>query len=369
MPDSGTLPVVPFNDLGRATRAGRAAIDAAIARVLDSGRYVLGPEHDAFEAELADALGSGDAVLVGNGTDALELGLRALGVGPGDRVVTVANAGGYTSSAVRAIGAVPVYADVDAASLQMSVATLDRALAELDRAPAAVVITHLFGAVGDIAKVVARAREAGAAVLEDCAQSIGAQVGGRVAGTFGDLAAMSFYPTKNLGALGDGGALLTSDAALAAAVRRLRQYGWDSKYHAVSAGGRNSRLDELQAAILRVKLPALPEATERRREIHRAYEAADSSGALVNRSGEHYVAHLAVLRSDDREDVRRRFLEAGVQTEVHYPIPDHRQAVAGASDVVLPVTELAAESVLSIPLFPELADDEVERIADVLRSL
>jgi dTDP-4-amino-4,6-dideoxygalactose transaminase len=368
MADPGSGPVVPFNDLGRATRADRPAIDAAIARVLDSGWYVLGPEHDALESELAAFLGAGETVLVGNGTDALELGLRALGVGPGDRVVTVANAGGYTSTAVRAIGAIPVYADVDPSTLQLSPETLDRALAGSEP-PAVVVVTHLFGAVGDVRGVVERARAAGAAVLEDCAQSIGATVGGVAAGTFGDLATTSFYPTKNLGALGDGGALVTSDAELASTLRRLRQYGWESKYRAVTPGGRNSRLDELQAAILRVRLGVLAEGTERRRTIHRAYEAADRGGRLINRAGEDYVGHLAVLRTDARDDVRARFTAAGIQTDVHYPIPDHLQPLAGGAAGSLPATERAAGEILSIPMFPELRDDEVARVAAVLETL
>ncbi len=371
MPPADSRDTVPFNDLGRGVRAIRSELDAAVARVLDSGWYVLGPEHDAFESELAASLGAAHAVGLANGTDALELGLLALGVGRGDLVATVANAGGYTSTAVRKIGATPVYVDVDEHTLQMSPQSLRELLAASATVPKVVVITHLFGNVGELVELAAIAREAGARVLEDCAQSLGAVVDGKAAGTFGDLATTSFYPTKNLGALGDGGGIVTDDADLAARVRRLRQYGWESKYAASTPGGRNSRLDELQAAILRVRLPLLAAGNDRRRDIHRAYEAADRSGLLVNAAGPSYVAHLAVLRTPDRDAVREAFRAAGVLTDVHYPIPDHRQVVAGGAELVvpLPVTERAAAEILSIPMFPELRDDEVARISDVLGAL
>ncbi len=359
---------IPFNNLARGVHAIRAELDAAVARVLDSGWFVLGPEHDAFETELASFFGAHHAVLVGNGTDALELGLAALGVGPGDRVVTVANAGGYTSTAVRKLGAIPVYADVDEVTLQMSPAGLQDVLGALATPPKVVVVTHLFGAVGEIEDVVRIARSGGARVLEDCAQCIGATVGGGAAGTFGDIGTTSFYPTKNLGALGDGGALVTDDGDLAATLRRLRQYGWESKYSASTPGGRNSRLDEIQAAVLRVKLPLLTAGNERRREIHRTYENSDASGLLLHRAGPSYVAHLAIVRSANRTALREAFRVAGVLTDVHYPVPDHRQHVAADETPVvkLPVTERAASEVLSIPVFPELRDDEVARVADIL---
>lgn len=357
---------VPFNDLARGTTASRDLIDGAIARVLDSGWFVLGPEHDSLERELADYLGAGDAIAVGNGTDALEIALRGLGVESGASVVTVANAGGYTSTAVRAIGATPLYADVDEATLQMTVATLDAALASAERRPSAIVVTHLFGAVGDIQGIVTRASELGIPVVEDCAQSLGATVGDRKAGTFGTVATTSFYPTKNLGALGDGGAIFTSDHELADRLRKLRQYGWESKYRASVIGGRNSRLDEMQAAILRAKLPQLDGWNERRRDIHRAYEAAVTGDQLVNTVTRPYAGHLAVLDCDDREATRARFVDAQIRTDVHYPIPDHQQPLADPTAIRLPVTDRSAVRILSIPLFPELTDDEVERVCQVL---
>lgn len=357
---------IPFNDLGRTPVAVLKEIEAAIARVVASGWYVLGPEHDAFESEFAAYLGVNKAVLLGNGTDALELGLAALGVTAGDRVVTIANAGAYSTIAIRLLRAVPVYAEVDPVSLLMSPATFSAALDALDEAPKVVVVTHLYGAVAEVAEIVAIARARGIAVLEDCAQSLGASVGGRKAGTFGDIASTSFYPTKNLGALGDGGAVFTDDPELAESVRRMRQYGWSSKYHISDDHGRNSRLDELQAAILRVKLPLLDGWNKRRRDIHSRYEAA--SPLLVNHASESFIAHLAVIQVDDRDGARARLSAAGVATDVHYPVPDHLQdfPTLRPALVSLPVTERASARVLSIPVFPELTDGEVDRIADAL---
>ncbi|MEO8261765.1 MAG: DegT/DnrJ/EryC1/StrS family aminotransferase [Pseudolysinimonas sp.] len=360
---------VPFNDLGRMSADETAAIEAAIARVMASGWFVRGPEHDAFTHELAEYLGVGSAALVGNGTDALELALAALGVGVGDRVLTIANAGAYSTTAIRLLGATPVYADVDPDSLLLSPATLEAALERLGEAPKVLVVTHLFGQVADMAATLPIARAHGMRVLEDCAQSLGASVDGTKAGAFGDLATFSFYPTKNLGALGDGGAVAGSDADAVEEVRRMSQYGWVSKYHIGTEHGRNSRLDEMQAAILRARLPLLDAANDRRRQIHQRYE--DATGAMVTRVASPYIAHLAVAAVDDRDAVRARFDELGVATDVHYPIADHRQGfpVIKPEVVDLPVTERAAGRILSVPMFPELRDDEIERVSAALATL
>jgi dTDP-4-amino-4,6-dideoxygalactose transaminase len=208
-------------------------------------------------------------------------------------------------------------------------------------------------------------------VVEDCAQSVGAMHDGQRAGSFGHVATTSFYPTKNLGALGDGGAVLTSDADVAVRLRRLRQYGWEGKYRATMAHGRNSRMDELQAAVIRLKLPFVDAWNDRRRRIHKVYEeAAADRVRVVNSSGPGFVGHLAVVDVSDRASVAARFADARVRTDVHYPIPDHRQPlVANASHPKLPVTERAADRVLSLPLFPWLTDDEVDRVAAVLRRV
>lgn len=363
---------IPLNDLGRMGPAERESIHEAVRRVIDSGWYVLGPEHDAFERELAAFVGTGEAVGLGNGTDALELGLAALGVGEGDHVLTVANAGAYASTAIRLLGAHPVYADVESDSLLLNAATLSAAIERLALGgitPTAVVVTHLFGQVVAMEPILDVARAHGLAVLEDCAQALGATgEDGTRAGAYGDAATVSFYPTKNLGALGDGGAVLTSDPAVAERVRRLRQYGWVSKYRIAFDHGRNSRLDEMQAAILRVRLPLLDGQNARRRAIHAAYEAVSSR--LVTSTARPYIGHLAVLAHPDRDAVRAEFAAADIVTDVHYPVPDHRQGFPSSPEVVsLPVTERAAEEVLSVPIFPGMHDDEVARVVAVLEAV
>jgi len=357
--------VVPFNDLSRTPPELMASIEGAVARVLASGWYVMGPEHDAFQSELATYLGCAETVLLGNGTDALELALAAVGVVTGDRVVTIANAGAYSTVAIRLLGATPVYADVSAETHLMTPETLEAALAGLAESPQAVVITHLYGAVADAAGIVAVAQRHGIRVVEDCAQSLGAMRDGRKAGTFGDIATTSFYPTKNLGALGDGGAVMTNDADLADSVRRMRQYGWASKYHIAYDHGRNSRLDEMQAAILRVKLPLLDGWNERRRAIHAKYEQATT--AMINSTSGPFIAHLAVATSPDRDQIRARLKEAGISTDVHYPRPDHLQDFpTGRVTASLPVTEAAASTIFSVPMFPELTEPEIDRVCEAL---
>ncbi|MEO7017176.1 MAG: DegT/DnrJ/EryC1/StrS family aminotransferase [Leifsonia sp.] len=363
---------IPFNDLSRVPTALSADLASVIASVIESGWFVLGPHHSAFETEFAAYLGAREAVAVANGTDALELALAAVGVGPGDFVVTVANAGAYTSVATRLLGGVSVYCDIDPTTLLMSAETFETAIAGLPVAPKAVVVTHLYGALAPTPRIAAVAARHGIRVIEDCAQSVGARDGERMGGLAGDIATTSFYPTKNLGALGDGGAVFTDDAGLAEAVRQMRQYGWTAKYRIGRAHGRNSRMDELQAAILRVKLPMLDDANERRRAIHSVYESAAPTGArLVNSSSPAFTAHLAVLTTERRAAAREVFDAAGIGTDVHYPIADHRQAFPDFTPLPadLPVTEWAVESVLSIPLFPELTDDEVARVRDAIDGL
>ena len=366
------LQTIHVNDLARGTRDLRPDLDAAIARVLDRGYFVLGPENDALEAELSGFLGlTTDGVLVGNGTDALQLALAALGTGPSDLVVTVANAGGYTTTAARSLGAELLYTDVEPETLQMSADTFGSALERADRTPKAVVVTHLFGTPADVSAIVDSARAAGIAIVEDCAQALGGEIGGQRLGTFGDLGTTSFYPTKNLGAVGDAGAVFGSDPGLLARARQLRQYGWKTKYRVALPGGMNSRMDEIQAAVIRAKLPHLDAWNGRRREIHAQFEAAAGPAArFVTGSAPGSTGHLAVLEVADRARAQELFREAGVGTDVHYPVPDHRQEAFARDDApLLPVTESAAEHILSIPLFPELREDEIARICAVLSAL
>ncbi len=295
-----------------------------------------------------------------------------LGVGcaRGDEVVLAANAGMYAATASLHAGLDCRFADVDPETLCLSAETIARVLTPRTRA---VVVTHLYGRLADIQSIVELCRGRDVMVVEDCAHAAGARRGKRFAGSFGDAAAFSFYPTKNLGAAGDAGAVLTRRDDFAELVRSLGQYGWDERYRVSKPNGRNSRLDELQAAILRMRLPKLKEWNARRREIVRRYAEAlpQVAGRFVAVDGPDYVGHLAVILTEDRLDARRKLDAAGIGTAVHYPIPDHRQPVfSGAyDDVSLPVTEDAAARVLTVPCFPELNEAEVERVCEVLADL
>lgn len=361
---------VPLGDSARAISQSRDEINRAIARVLDSGHLILGPENEALASELSSFLGVPYTILVGNGTDALEIALRAVGVETGSKVITVANAGGYTSTALHLIGAEPVYVDIEPFTLQMSVDSLSSALNQLPQAPAGIVATHLYGISAPIQEIKEIADSRGIPLIEDCAQSLGAEVDGKKLGSFGHIATTSFYPTKNLGALGDGGAVFTANPELAERVRSLRQYGWDYRYHTKLRDGRNSRLDEIQAAVLRIRLPLLDSLTDRRRSIHAEYRSTENPwGYFPHQSGKGFVAHLAIMVTEDRQRLRSHFKSRGVQTGVHYPIPDHRQSPFDTgSRTDLRVTELMSERVVTIPLFPEMSELEVSRVMEVIRG-
>jgi aminotransferase EvaB len=341
---------------------------AAIGRVLDRHHYILGEEVKAFEAEFAAYTGARECVTLANGTDALELALRAVGVCAGDRVACVANAGFYGSTAIHAIGATPVYVDIEPRTLTMSP---DGFSAVLGQELKAVIVTHLYGQMADIEALASAARAAGVAVIEDCAQSHGAQRGGRRAGSFGDVGCFSFYPTKNLGALGDGGAITCNDPAIAARVRSLRQYGWSSKYHVTHSHGTNSRLDEMQAAVLRAKLPLLDASNAERRRIARQYNEAFANlpPTLPCSLGEDYVAHLYVVRLETRDEFRAHMAAQGVGTDIHYPVADHQQqAYAGHEHVRLQHTEQACRTAVTLPCFPGMTPAEVTGVIAAARA-
>jgi dTDP-4-amino-4,6-dideoxygalactose transaminase len=361
---------VALNDSLRQTAALQTELSAAIHRVVASGRYILGPECAAFEAEFAEYCGVTHCASVANGTDALELALRALNVGPGDTVATVANAGGYATTAIRQIGAKPLYVDIDPVSMCMSAADLS---ARLTGGVRAVIATHLYGRMADLESILPVADRARVPLIEDCAQSHGASINGRKAGSWGAMACFSFYPTKNLGALGDGGAVTTNDAQLSRRVFSLRQYGWSAKYH-VAEYGRNSRMDEIQAALLRAKLPHLDLWNTRRREIAAIYNRALAGKAVPYPSdlSQRFIAHLYVIRAARRGEVRAFLSANGISTDIHYPVPDHLQAAAAGDIAVqspLPATEEACRQILTLPCYSELREDEIESVAAALRAI
>lgn len=360
---------VPLNDLVRQNRLVRDELVDSARRVIERGWYVLGSEVEKFEAAFAGYCGVTHAVGVANGTDAMELALRAVGVEQGHRVATVANAGFYASTSIQAIGASPLYVDVIAQTHLMSVQSLKQELGR--NAVRAVIATHLYGRLADVETIAAICKPLGIPVIEDCAQAHGATRNAKSAGSFAEAGCYSFYPTKNLGALGDGGAVTTNDAGLAERVRQLRQYGWDKKYRVSLAGGRNSRLDELQAALLLAKLPHLDRWNEERRAIARRYwEQIKHPGIKCPEDfGTDNVAHLFVVRCSDRAAFQRHLDGRGVSSDIHYPIPDHQQPAYAACRLDrLPETERLAQEIVTIPCFPEMEEEEIGLVIDAVNS-
>lgn len=372
---------LPFLDLRAEYLALKHEIDAAVARTLDSGWYILGREVAALEAEfaafLADAPQSPqgaspiaqsklECVGVNSGTDALQLALWACHVGPGDEVITVAHTAVATAAAIRLTGAAPVFVDVDPATFTMDPALLEAAITPRTKA---IIPVHLYGHPAAMTPILAVARRHGLRVVEDCAQAHGAIYHGQRVGALGDLGCFSFYPTKNLGALGDGGAVVGRDSELIDRVRRLREYGWTSQARYISQEeGMNSRLDELQAAILRVKLRYLEAWNTRRRAIAAQY--AVCLPEAISRPAEQpqcaHVYHLYVIRVADRDGFRQRVQAAGVGTAIHYPAPIHqqppyRQFAAGSR---LPHTERLTHEIVSLPMHPHLTEADIQRVTE-----
>ncbi len=354
-------PPIPFIDL--TPGEDEAAVREAIDRVLRRGWFILGPEVEAFEAEFARASGAAHAVGVANGTDALALTLRALGIGRGDEVVVPALTAAYTGLAVLMAGARPVFADVDPGRLSMDPASCRACIGPRT---AAIVPVHLFGQPADLAALMSVAAGRALVVVEDCCQAHLASCEGTPVGTIGAGGAFSFYPTKNLGALGDGGAVVTNDPALADRLRRLRNGGQTDRAHHVEAGV-NSRLDELQAAVLRARLPLLPQWTGRRRALAARYRAALPASAPVPERDHGHVYHLFPVRSAGRDALQAHLRTSGVETLVHYPVPlPRQQAFAEYDPAPAPAADRAARELLSLPLHPRLRDEDVTRVADAV---
>ena len=350
--------------------AHKASIDSAISRVLGEGRYILGTEVETLEAEFASYVGVAHGIGVGSGTEALHLALAACNIGQGDEVVTVSHTAVATVSAIEMAGATPVFVDIEPDFYTIDPAKLRAAISPRTKA---IIPVHLYGQPAELNSIMELAKEFGLRVIEDCAQAHGAKYQGRRVGSFGDMACFSFYPTKNLGAIGDGGMVVTNDPGLAERANLLRQYGWAERYVSQVAGW-NSRLDELQAAILRVKLPHLDADNAARARLAETYDAALSGVNFVTpkrRPAVDHVFHLYVIRSTERDALQSFLKSRDIGALVHYPVPVHLQAayrgrVRGGDD--LPETERAAREVLSLPIYPELQQSELQKVINDTRS-
>lgn len=361
---------VKFLDLKKVNERFRPEMDAAARRVLDSGWYLLGEECTAFESEFAAFCGVKHAIGCANGLDALKLIVRAMGIGPGDEVIAPANTYIASLIAISANGATPVLVEPDPATCLIDPARIEEKVTARTKA---IMVVHLYGRAMEMSRVWELARRRGLKVIEDCAQAHGAFCGARRVGSLGDAAGFSFYPGKNLGCLGDGGAVTTDDDALATKIRALRNYGSDVKYH-FPYRGTNSRLDEIQAAWLRVKLPRLDADNARRAEIAARYRAEIRNplvrlpeGAVPQASGRpglaSHVYHVFAVFCDRRDELQRHLSAAGVQTVIHYPIPPHRQpAYTEWHGLSLPITEKIHETELSLPISPVMTDGEVSAV-------
>jgi dTDP-4-amino-4,6-dideoxygalactose transaminase len=356
--------MIPFLRLAPGEDA--EAVETAIRRVVSRGWFILGPELEAFEQEFAHASRAAHAVGVGNGTDALEIGLRTLDIGPGAEVITSPVSAAYTALAIQAVGAEPVFADIDPDRLTLNPTAVSAAITPRT---AAIMPVHLYGQAADMPALMKIATRHGLPVIEDCCQAHLATCDGQPVGSFGTVAAYSFYPTKNLGAFGDGGALTTGNAALAARARRIRNGGQSDRYRHDEFGV-NSRLDEIQAAILRARLQWLPAWTERRRVLAKRYRSALIDSPIVTVPPERdpgHVYHLFPVLSPAREAVREHLRHAGIETLIHYPIPIHKQK-AIESPGPCPVAERVCNQVFSLPLYPALDDSVVQLVASALHD-
>jgi dTDP-4-amino-4,6-dideoxygalactose transaminase len=363
---------IPQSNPKAAYIAQKFTMDQAVARVLDSGWYILGKEVENFEQEFAAVIQSSDAVSTASGTDALELALRVCGIGEGDWVVTVSHTAVATAAAIRRAGARPLFVDIDPLRYTLAPAAL-RQLLETPGIPhpKAVIPVHLYGQPAEMPAILEIARQYDLRVIEDCAQAHGASLNHRALGVWGDFGCFSFYPTKNLGALGDGGAVVGSDLGAMKKLRLMREYGWAER-NISHFDGVNSRLDELQAAILRVKLPHLSADNARRQAIAARYDAGLANTGLTlptKFADTTHVYHQYVIQTWHRDTLRKALAECGVGTGIHYPAAVHRQPAFADPDFTplpLPHTQDIVPRILSLPMFPELTDVEVDTVIDAI---
>ena len=344
--------------------AHKDEIDSAIKKVLDGNRYILGEEVELFEKEFSSFIGTEYGIGVANGTDALMIALRSCDVGPGDEVITVSHTAVATIVAIEMTGAKPVFADIDEKYYTLDPTKIEPLISEHTKA---IVPVHLYGHPVDMKIIMKIAHKYGLKVIEDCAQAHGADIDGQKVGTYGDAGCFSFYPTKNLGAIGDGGILVTNNSIIEQKARLLRQYGWKQRNISETVGF-NSRLDEIQAAVLRIKLRYLIEDTKKRQRIAENYNTELNNDFVVipkKQKGYNHVYHLYVIRTKNRDYIQKQLLGQNIQTLIHYSMPVHLQPaykrrIKGSSN--LPVTEKIVKEILSLPMYPEMSDDDLHRV-------
>lgn len=368
----GMSALIPLNDLSRQARLDARIIGDRVTSALATGQYFNGAETRKLQERLVSLFDGRDFTPMANGTDALIVALEALALSPGSAVAMVPNAGGYGSIAALRAGLVPIYVDVEPVTAQMSLASLQDNLARFPRI-GAVIVTHLYGQVGDVEQIANLCKSHDIPLIEDCAQSFGASFNGRPAGTFGDLATLSFYPTKNLGAAGDAGGILTEEPRLSARIRKLAQYGWSDRYVIEVSRGFNSRMDEIQATVLNHNLDKISRWNSERRNIVSRYSAALPNDRMMigDCSASSFVAHLAVLVTGTRSEDRTALADAGVETSIHYPVLDPDQPawrnVSPPTDI--PVARSLGSSIITLPCFPQMTDDEVTTVCAALSLL
>lgn len=365
---AGAIMILCSNPLPQ-YQSHKKEIDQAIARVLDKGWYILGEEVKSFEREFASWIGVAHGIGVGSGTEALHVALAACGIGPGDEVITVSHTAVATVAAIELTGARAIFADIDPQYYTIDPEQLEKLVTSRTKA---IIPVHLYGQAADLDPILAIAKKKGLYLIEDCAQAHGARYKGKRVGSLGDLACFSFYPTKNLGAIGDGGMVVTNNSQLAEKARLLREYGWAERYVSHIAGW-NTRLDELQAAILRIKLKYLDEDNKKRNDLAAIYNKELNGIRLVlpaMRKDCGHVYHLYVVRVKKRNELQKFLKEQDIGALIHYPVPIHLQPaykkLSGSGS--LPVTEKAAQEILSLPMYPELKPEEVEKVIAALKN-
>jgi dTDP-4-amino-4,6-dideoxygalactose transaminase len=367
-----SLPLIPINDLKSGWAATLPEVKEKVLEVLESGYWVHGENHRAFEVELSKFLGVDEIIGVASGTDALKIAMLAIGCSSGSKIISVANAGGYTAVAAASIGCEVIFCDIDPKTMLLDPNELKSIIS---RDIAAVVVTHLYGNIAPIAELVSICKDFGVPVIEDCAQAIGGSFGGQRVGSFGDIAAFSFYPTKNLGAIGDAGAVATSNPIFALKARQLRQYGWLEKYSIQIPSGMNSRLDEVQAAVLRIGLNLIEDLNQSRLNILSEYWDSLNRNICIPITSTKLgnVGHLAVIEFESqkvRDNSRSNFHKLGIQTEIHYPFLDtHQPGLSFQSQVNSLKNSIDATSrILTVPLFPHMTNNQIQRVCAALSA-